>query len=222
MTCNFRERLAAAAAYPDECFAAFLLANDIAGSKLGREQRDQAIAGSLACGAAVAAKLAEEAGLQKWTQPASDIACRLGVAVVAAPDLPGPMLLLSCYEPRKRLITLNRRAMSRLEEAAALHGLADLLGPFAAAEVAVAHELFHYVEAGDCNLFPRRYRITLWRIGPFKYQSRLPALSEIAAMACAKALCRLTFNPLLLEAVLLEAAEKGQGMAWLDRLDEVT
>jgi len=43
----------------------------------------------------------------------------------------------------------------------------------------------------------------------------------MAAMACAKSLCKLQFNPLLLEAVLLQANGADKAAAWLERLEKM-
>lgn len=215
MTSSFAARLARAAAYADERFAGLLLAADPLDAKLSAGQRREIIDGALACGTAVAARLAASGA----GQPPSEISRRLGVAVTAA-ALPGGRQVLSLYEPDRREILLNEELLERLERGIAAASLGSLFGGAAAAEIAVAHELFHHVEAGDEAIFSRSYRVTLWRIGPLRYRSRVPAAGEIAAMACSKALCRLPVSPLLLEAVLL-AADGDRAAVWLDRLEQV-
>ena len=67
-------------------------------------------------------------------------------------------------------------------------------------EVLIAHELFHTIEMlNKDTIFTLNHKITLWRIGAFKYTSSLPSLREITAMHFAKTLTGLPFSPYLLE-----------------------
>lgn len=214
MISDFRHKLEAAAAYPEERFAAFLLSSDFLAVRLDEARRCEIIAASLACGQKVADGFRREHG---GARP-SKIAGMRGVKVGMA-DLPGHRMTLSIYEPERKEILLDRIALASLERAIEEHNLVDVFGPFSIAEIAVAHELFHHIEDGDGSIYSRGKIITLWRIGPFQYRSQLPAAGEMAAMACAKSLCRLSFNPLLLEAVLLQTSGAEHAAAWLERLN---
>ncbi len=150
----------------------------------------------------------------------SEMADILGVKIIRA-DLPGQRVILSVYEPGRKEIILERCAFSHLERMISEHCLLDLLGPFNVAEVAVAHELFHHIEEVEPTIFTRSKIITLWSIGPFHYRSAFPASGEIAAMACAKTLCRLPFNPLLLEALLLRTSDAKHADDWLEWLTKM-
>jgi len=81
-----------------------------------------------------------------------------------------------------------------------------------------AHELFHVLEARDAAIFTRCFKITLWRLGPLQYRSPVLAASEIAATACAKTLCRLSFNPILLEPLILRLSGAESPQDWFARL----
>lgn len=124
-------------------------------------------------------------------------------------------LVLSTYDPGAAAITLNRGLIAKLKQC-----LAEelLLPPFDPEELAVAHELFHVLEAGDAAIFTRCFKITLWRLGPLQYRSTVLAASEIAATACAKALCRLGFNPILLEPLILRWTGAESAQDWFARL----
>lgn len=214
MTYDLRASLQAAAALPDERFAALLLCTDPLAAKLGAAQRKEVIAAALACGRTVAERLIREYG----DILPSELADILGVKVTKA-DLPGHRVMLSAYEPGRKEIIVDRCALAHLERMMAEHCLLDLLGAFSVAEVAVAHELFHHVEDGEPAIYTRSKIITLWSIGPLHYRSTFPSAGEIAAMACAKTLGRLPFSPLLLEAVLLRASGMEHAASWLERLD---
>lgn len=70
-------------------------------------------------------------------------------------------------------------------------------------DIILAHEIFHYIEAKDKNLFVNRHRIKLWRLGPYTHTSTLVSSREIAAMSFAKKLLNLSFCPTVLDFLLL-------------------
>ena len=213
MTCDdFRRRLSAAAIYSDEHFAAFLLNHDPLAGKWTAAQRSEIITGAVHCGVDVARELSERFA----AVPPADVASLLGVKIVAG-DLSGARLVLSNYDSRSATITLDKALIERLDQCQVSQIL--LPGTFNPAEVAVAHELFHHIESGDKSIFPRRFKVTLWRLGPLRYRSTVPAASEIAATICAKTICRLCFNPVLLEAVTLYVKDAQRLAEWFDQLN---
>jgi hypothetical protein len=211
MTFDFRQQFTAAAASDDKHFAAFRLAADPLAGKLTAAQRQEIIAGAIQCGAASAQKLGERFA----STPASEIAGHLRIKIVADAASAGMRLVLSSYDSRAAAITLNGGLIGKLKQCLAEE---PLLPPFDPEELAIAHELFHFLEARDAAIFTRRFKISLWRLGPLQYSSTIPAASEIAATACAKALCRLAFNPLLLEPLILRWAGGESVEAWFARL----
>ena len=210
MTFDFRRQFSAAAAYDDRQFAAFLLAADPLAAKLKASQREEIIAGAMQCGIASAQELSERYA----SASPSEIARRLGMKIVAD-ERARARLVLSSYDSGKAAITINRALIAKLKQC-----LAEelLLPPFDAEELAVAHELFHVLEAKNAAIFTRRFKITLWHLGPFQYRSTVLAASEIAATLCAKALCRLHFNPVLLEPLILRCARGESAEDWFARL----
>lgn len=215
MTFDFRRKLTVAAAYSDRHFAAFLLESDPLAGKLTLRQREEIIAGSMQCGAAVARQLSESFASARPAEIA-----RLMRQRIVAGEMAGPRLVLSSYDAHAATITLNRELLAKLK-----HVLDDerLLPPFDAEELAIAHELFHCLENSDGGIFSRQFKITAWRLGPIQYRSTVPVASEIAATICAKVLCRLVFNPILLEPVILRwAGTLESAEAWFGRLERVT
>jgi len=213
MICNdFRLRLSRAAGYSDDQFAAFLLNNDPLAGKLTAAQRREIITGAADSGAAVALMLSERFA----AKPPTEVACLLGVKIVAG-NLRGARLLLSNYDPSAATITLNKAMIKKLEQCQLSQRL--LPGIFDPAEVAVAHELFHHVESSDQSVFSRHFKVTLWRLGPLRYRSTVAAAGEIAATVCAKTLCRLCFNPVLLEALTLYTEGAPRLAEWFDQLN---
>ncbi len=79
----------------------------------------------------------------------------------------------------------------------------QVLGFLDIESILIAHELFHFLEEHADNIYTKTKKLTLWKLGFIKYQSRLIALSEIAAMAFTKELLQLPYNPYLLDVVML-------------------
>jgi hypothetical protein len=212
----FRQSLLEAKEYQDERFAAFLAAADCLAAKMSPEEQAAAVSGALACGLAVACEIA---GSFKG-RPAK-LAEQMGLRIVEAPRV-FMRPILSSYDPAARIIAVNPTLLNTINRIVDEYGIAELLGEFDPQEVAIGHELFHHVEGDGKNLFVKRFSITLWRIGSFHYRSTIPAVSEIAAFACAKALCRLDFNPLLLDAIILKGTHPEQVEPWFRRLRETS
>lgn len=69
--------------------------------------------------------------------------------------------------------------------------------------ILLAHELYHYIETMDASLYSQSHQVQLWKIGPIANRSRVLCLGEIAAMAFAKTLTETTFEPFLLDVLLV-------------------
>ena len=70
-------------------------------------------------------------------------------------------------------------------------------------DILVAHELFHFIEESQKELYTQSKKIPLWSLGPVKHSSRVSCLSEIAGMAFAGELCGLEWSPYLLDVFLV-------------------
>jgi len=215
MTFDFRSRFAAAATYSDQRFATLVLKADSLAAKLTQAQREELIAGALRCGTDAAQKLRT-----CFTSALpSEMARLLQLRTVAGQCAPAARtrMVLSSYDPRPATITLNRELMAKAGQWLAEE---KLLPPFGLEELAIAHELFHYLESTDAGIFSRQFKICLWRLGPLRSRSTVPATSEIAATACSRILCHLSFNPILLEPVILRLYSPENVEAWFQRLEQ--
>ncbi|MFJ5717575.1 hypothetical protein [Neobacillus sp. NPDC093127] len=90
------------------------------------------------------------------------------------------------------------------------HQLGLMLNHVDVEELLIAHELFHFIEEHNADIFTKNTKIPLWNIGKFQYKSRLVALSEIAAMQFAKDLLALDFNPFVLDVLMLFPHDEGK------------
>ena len=67
----------------------------------------------------------------------------------------------------------------------------------------LAHELYHHLETLDPTLYTQQKKIELWRFFGYRHQSKIRALSEIAAMSFSKTLNRVGFSPYVLEIAMV-------------------
>lgn len=73
-------------------------------------------------------------------------------------------------------------------------------------DIVLAHELFHYVEYHNKDLYTNTRRIDLWSIGTlYTHTSPLICPGEIAGMSFAKTLLELDFDPNVLNYIFLVA-----------------
>ena len=71
-------------------------------------------------------------------------------------------------------------------------------------EILLAHEIFHYIEEHNRDdMFTQTEKIRLWKLGPFKNDSNIVCLGEIAGMAFAKELLQLSYSPYILDSFLV-------------------
>jgi hypothetical protein len=213
MACDFLKDLAEAREYSSEHSAAFLLDSDPLGFNLKSSERSECIAGALQCGREVAQTFLDANGeLSPYA-----LAAKLKIKVIEAALTPA-RTVISVFDPALHTVTLNSIIFEMIDTVMSRYGTGELFGRFTPQEVAICHEFFHYAESLDDNLFSKQCKTVLWRVGTFAYESTIPAVSEIGAMACAKSLCQLVVSPLLLDMLVWEGMDSGQARRWFDKL----
>lgn len=70
-------------------------------------------------------------------------------------------------------------------------------------QIIIAHELFHYLEAQNCELYTHKAQIELWHLFGYHHYSTVRAVSEIAAMLFSWKLNKIEFSPLILNLLVL-------------------
>lgn len=123
---------------------------------------------------------------------------------IKTPDIPngGGHVIFAQYEESGR-ITIFMDCIKKAEELIAGEQMEDLFKGADLFSVLLAHELFHAVEQEKRKtIFTQTEKIELWK-RPFSNKSRLIALSEMAAMAFAGRMERLSFSPYVLDVVLM-------------------
>lgn len=161
--------------------------------KFTQEQKDAYTRAANGCGAQWADRMAE----RFHTRAPFRIAEALGLRV-ETPSTPaggGQVLFAQFVQPDEitiftdcidKAMTMDVPGLSRQE----------------LERIILAHELFHAVEEQNPDIYTRSEKVELWR-KPFSNRSSIACLSEIAAMAFAKRLLDLPFNPYALDVLLV-------------------
>ena len=143
------------------------------------------------CGKKYAQKIRE----QYSNMNTYDIAKEMGLEV-DYPDRPnggGHIIFAQFVEPNK--VTVFKDSINKAEELITSKKLAGLFSDINIEELLLAHEIFHFIEENDDDIFTRTEKIRLWKIGPIKNDSNIVCLGEIAGMAFAKELLKISYSP---------------------------
>lgn len=178
-----------------EAWSLDLLVADRTGRRLPLDRRLAALQRALATGCAAAQRLRAAHG----TADPFSLARHLGVAVTWSAEAPalGAIVLIAEYAPRPPAIRLFAESVDRISAAEPSLPVAG---------VYVAHELYHHLEAAGLGPASELARVTLARVGPWRWESEVRALSEVAAHSFAQALLDLPFFPGVLDRLALGGA----------------
>ncbi|NFH69369.1 hypothetical protein FDF86_10285 [Clostridium botulinum] len=167
--------------------------------KFNNEERLNLIRKSNDCGREYARKVRETYG----DIDTYEIAKKLGLEV-DYPDKPnggGHIIFAQFVEPNK--VTVFKDSV---DKAFALINEEKLLHMFSGVnieELLLAHEIFHFIEENEKEIFTRKEKIRLWKLGPIKNDSNIVCLGEIAGMAFAKELLKVPYSPYILDVFLV-------------------
>lgn len=79
-------------------------------------------------------------------------------------------------------------------------------------EIVLAHEIFHYLEEQDKNIYSNTKKIDLWSVGKlYTHKSKLICTGEIAGMSFSKSLLNLDFDPNIIDYIFLVAFDFEKG-----------
>lgn len=161
--------------------------------KFTAEQKDAYTLAANDCGARWADQMAERFGTRNPFRIAQALGLR--VETPSTPAGGGQVLFAQFVQPDE--ITIFTDCLEKAMELGILRLSRDQLE-----RIILAHELFHAVEEQNPDIYTRTEKIELWR-KPFSNRSSIACLSEIAAMAFAKRLLNLPFNPYVLDVLLV-------------------
>lgn len=181
--------------------------------KFTPEEKDRYTQAAVSCGKEWARKMASRCG----TRDPRTIAGKLGVQVLTA-DIPaggGQVLFAQFVQPDE--ITVFTDCLDKAASLGALLPARESL-----MDILLAHELFHAVEEQNVDvMYTRTETIELWR-KPFSNRSRIACLSEIAAMAFARELLDLDYNPYALDVLLVYPYDQNAACGLYEEICELT
>lgn len=115
-------------------------------------------------------------------------------------------------------ISICRNNVEIAKEMVERENISALIDDVNIEDVLIAHEMFHFLEGQDKNIYTKNEKIKLWNIGPIKYHSGVVALGEIAAMSFAKEMLKLTYYPNLFDVLLLYPQNENRALALYDEI----
>lgn len=198
-------------------FGHLALSGDPFVHRLTADQAHQAVEAALAAGQAAA-----EMATTTWGRDPAEISASLKVPIThdEEPARTGRSVLFSEYGNRPPSIILHRHSVAEANRLIREHDLGSVLGLTDVGPVHVTHELYHHLEDRRLISGTAGFRIQTGRLGPLRFRSGLPTLSEIAADRFAAAVLRLHVPPKALGLITIYAMDSGYAWSLLARLRE--
>ncbi len=128
-------------------------------------------------------------------------------------------IMFACYNSPNK-VTLFMGNVTLVKKFIKENELEEKLNNVDIESMLILHEMFHHIEEIEKDIYTRVETIDLWRIGFFKYKSKLLALGEIAAMAFTKELLSLSYNPYVFDIIMLYPHDTKKTDKLLDEVKE--
>lgn len=196
-------------------FAYLTLQEDPFFHRLRPERQREAVHFGLTAGQEAAAQ-----ALERYGREPEAMAGVLRISVVRSEEQPqaGPMVHFSEYREKPPKITLYRRSMAEANQLIQDHQLEGLLGLADVEPLHLAHELYHHLEAKKLTSGVSRFRLETFHLGPLRFRTGLPSLSEIAADRFAMGVLKLRVPPKATQLITIYARNPDYAWTFLTRL----
>jgi hypothetical protein len=199
-------------------FAHLTLQEDPFFHRLRPEMHRQALDFGLAAG-----QEAADQAMERYEREPEAMAAVLRVSVVRSGEQPqaGPMVHFSEYREKPPQITLYRRSTAEANQLIQENHLEDLLGLGDVEPLHLAHELYHHLEAKRLTPGASRFRLESFRLGPLRFRTGLPSLSEIAADRFAMRVLKLRVPPKATQLITIYVHNPDYAWSFLTRLQSL-
>lgn len=175
-----------------------MLDRDISAHRLEQSKKEEIVKNSMA----EAVKCYEDLIAKYGELTPIKYAIKLQVPVIYVEDKPTKYYTyLGLFEEKKKTITLNMATMKFIKELVEQFNLLDLVDIGSIKNAVTAHELFHYIELVNPDLYTNQKIIDAKIFGIFKTKSQLMVAGEVAAMHFAKLLTNLKHSPLVYDKI---------------------
>lgn len=182
--------------------------------KLSVEEKRELIIQANKCGAEQAEKLKMQFGVKS----VKEYAKKLKIQIIREDSDGSDNYIVFAkfnYPDKATIYSGNVKKVEKLIEE---NGMGKLLGHVNIESMLLAHEMYHYFEESDKEIFTKTKKIVLWKLGSLQYKSKLIALSEIAAMSFARELLNLNYNPYLFDAIMLYPHDAKKTQSLIDEI----
>jgi hypothetical protein len=183
-------------------------------NKVTDKEKAEMIEKANACGREEAIALKEKYGVKTCREYAEILG--LTIFEIEERNSDDYILFAKFNSPNKISICINN--VKKAEEMVKKENLNLLIDGVKIDDVLIAHEMFHFIEGKNKEIYTRKTKIRLWQLGPLKNDSGLVALGEIAAMAFAKELLQLSYYPNLFDILLLHPHDEKRAKALYDEV----
>lgn len=166
----------------DKDYGKYHVSIDPIEGKITKDLREEIIENSLRCGYEEADKVLNKFNKRSENLDIFQLAKELGITIkIQEAQNALEYIYFGTYE-EPAIVTLYSDNIRKGEELVAKHEIQDLQG-VNLMEIILAHEIFHFIESKNKNLFINTFRIKLWKLGPYTHTSELICTGEIAGMA---------------------------------------
>lgn len=180
-------------------WGAYAFSRDPLNGKLSDALRSEMIAGANLCGVEEAKKLRERFGSASIKEYGKKLNLKISYEESDGSD--NYIVFAKFNYPDK--VTIYRGNIEKVTKLIGENDLGDLLEHVDVENMLLAHEMFHYLEEQNKEIYTRTTKIQLWKLGPLKNNSSLMAVGEIGAMAFARELLGISYSPYVFDTVML-------------------
>ncbi|HEY8891911.1 MAG TPA: hypothetical protein VIM70_16855 [Clostridium sp.] len=204
-------------AVDDNIWGLYTFRRDPICNKLTDSEKIEMIKKANECGRQEAIGLIYKYGIMTCHQYAKQLG--LTISEIDEKNADDYILFAKFNSPNNIFININN--VKKVNELVSAENMNILIDEVDIEEVLIAHEMFHFIEGQNKEMYTSNAKIMLWKLGPIKYTSRLIALGEIAAMAFAKELLNLSYNPNLFDVLLLYPHDEKKAKMLYDEINDV-
>lgn len=190
-----REMAEGLAQVDDLSWGMYAFSRDILGDKISEAEKKRMIEQAVRCGYEMADKVMTSLGtMDPW-----ELAEKLKLKVEYADQGQiADRVLFALFTPPDRI-----QIMKEPIELAVKSGLLEGLFTMEQIErLILGHEIFHYLEEEEEEIYTRKEKVVLWKLFGYRSKSTVRALSEIAGMYFSKKINGFSYSPFALDILL--------------------
>lgn len=179
----------------DLSWGMYAFSRDILRDKISKAEKKRMIEQAVCCGYEMADRVMDSMGTGDPWELAEKL--KLKVEYEDMGQI-ADRVLFALFTPPDRI-----QIMKEPIELAAKNGLPD--GLFTVEQIErliLGHEIFHYLEEEDKEIYTRKEKVVLWKLLGYESKSTVRALSEIAGMYFSKKINGFSYSPFALDILL--------------------